>query len=422
MANYDWIFFPVSDRKNTMDGDGGSHFSLAIFSKKDHRFFHFDPIRGLNKRSALELMTNLLDSDSVTNDENNLYRLPDFEEAFCTKQKNGFDCGPYIIGYMEEAIDIIMEGNTPTNLGAPVNGAQKMRNDLAEIIDHQVDKNHSENNQTMNENTNKQSKKLYNKESAMEVEEGIEPTCDKTDKLIDEKNDNNRKQNTREHLNILENIINDETDLDRQKNTKNDSSHNEGSKNSENSKDRKKKQEEVKTTNGNSTKDSRDRQDRKTINMNNGQECKYFMNDSCKYGRLCRYTHTVTCRDWKRNGSCGSGRCTFNHPEPCMHHLRGTCQRRSCMYLHTLERTYPKRDTQQEKTTSMNEQKHKEGSEEQKKKQIFRSGPNERNKIQKKEEPEEERSTHQQSINLMLVAMETLKKGLEQLLLQTKKH
>ena len=67
------------------------------------------------------------------------------------------------------------------------------------------------------------------------------------------------------------------------------------------------------------------------------------------------------------------------------------------------------------------QQKHKEGSEEQKEKQIFRSGPNERNKIQKKEESEEERSTHQQSINLMLVAMETLKKGLEQLL-QTKNH
>merc|ERR1712082_452653 len=42
MENYDWIFIPVSDRKNTMDGDGGSHFSLVIFSKKDRRFFHFD--------------------------------------------------------------------------------------------------------------------------------------------------------------------------------------------------------------------------------------------------------------------------------------------------------------------------------------------------------------------------------------------
>ena len=106
-----------------------------------------------------------------------------------------------------------------------------------------------------------------------------------------------------------------------------------------------------------------------------------------------------------------------------MNHLRGTCQRRSCWYLHTLERTYPKRDTQQEKTTSTKkQQKHKEGSEEQKQKQNFRSGPNERQKIQKEEEPEEHRSTHQQSINLMMVAIETLQRSIEQILLQTKKH
>ena len=74
IANYDWIFFPVNDRKDPMDGDGGSHFSLVIYSKKENRFFHFDPIRGLNRRSALDLMTNLLDSESVTN-EDNLYYL-----------------------------------------------------------------------------------------------------------------------------------------------------------------------------------------------------------------------------------------------------------------------------------------------------------------------------------------------------------
>merc|ERR1711874_790506 len=89
IANYDWIFFPVSDRENPMDGDGGSHFSLVIYSKKEQRFFHFDPLRGLNRRSALDLMTNLLDSESVTN-EDNLYKLPDFEEASCDKTKKWF--------------------------------------------------------------------------------------------------------------------------------------------------------------------------------------------------------------------------------------------------------------------------------------------------------------------------------------------
>ena len=175
--------------------------------------------------------------------------------------------------------------------------------------------------------------------------------------------------------------------------------------------------------NGNRTKDNKDKPDGRAINRNNGQKCKYFINDLCKYGRLCRYRHTIVCRNWKRNGNCGSDGCKFDHPEPCMDHLRGTCQRRSCWYLHILERTHPKRDTQQEKITSTNkQQKHKEGREEQKQKQIFRSGPNKRQEKQKEEESEENRSTHQQSINMVMVAMETLQKGIEQILLHTTKH
>ena len=82
MSKYDWIIFPISNRKNPDEGDGGEHFSLAIFSKKEHRFLHFDPINGYNRRNALDLMTNLMDRDSV-NREGNLYKLPDFEEADC---------------------------------------------------------------------------------------------------------------------------------------------------------------------------------------------------------------------------------------------------------------------------------------------------------------------------------------------------
>ena len=229
--------------------------------------------------------------------------------------------------------------------------------------------------------------------------------------------------NNEEPRKILEIIIDEEIDLDRQKNSKNGSNHNEGIERPENSKERKNKQEEIKTMNGNRTKDNSDKPDRRTINRNNGNKCKYFINELCKYGRLCRYRHTIICRNWKRNGSCGSDRCTFDHPEPCMDHLRGSCQRRSCWYLHILERTNPKRETQQEKTTSTNKQlKHKEGSKEQKQNQIFRSGPNKRQEIQKKGESEELKPTHQQSINMVMVAMETLQKGIEQILLHTTKH
>ena len=121
---------------------------------------------------------------------------------------------------MEEAIEIIKDGATPRNLGIMVVGTQKMGNGLAEIFDHYINKNpkHSEKYQTMNKNTNKQTNNLDNNETVMEVEEGIETTYDRLDKLINEKtspsdkerainnknNDNNRKQNTKEAWNILE--------------------------------------------------------------------------------------------------------------------------------------------------------------------------------------------------------------------------
>ena len=35
IAKYGWIFFPLSNRENPMEGDGGKHFSLLIFSKRE---------------------------------------------------------------------------------------------------------------------------------------------------------------------------------------------------------------------------------------------------------------------------------------------------------------------------------------------------------------------------------------------------
>ena len=63
-------------------------------------------------------MTNLMDSESV-NSEGNLYKLPDFEEVKCAQQGNGFDCGPFIIGYMMEAVNRMNDGDIPRNLNTP---------------------------------------------------------------------------------------------------------------------------------------------------------------------------------------------------------------------------------------------------------------------------------------------------------------
>ena len=135
-------------------------------------------------------------------------------------------------------------------------------------------------------------------------------------------------------------------------------------------------------------------------------------------------THRVVCRSWKRNGTCGNNKCTFDHPEPCINHLKGTCQRRSCWYLHILERTDLKRDMQQEKPTPIQkQQEHNEVSWKQYHNQNFWNGQNRGQEIQKKKTPEEEKTTtQQQPIALMMGEIETLQKGLELLLTQTQKY
>ena len=57
---YDWIFFPVN-KNRPGEVYGGVHWSRLIFSKIEHAFYHFDPVKGLNEKYAKRLMINLLD-------------------------------------------------------------------------------------------------------------------------------------------------------------------------------------------------------------------------------------------------------------------------------------------------------------------------------------------------------------------------
>ena len=78
---------------------------------------------------------------------------------------------------------------------------------------------------------------------------------------------------------------------------------------------------------------------------------------------------------------------------------------------------------QQEKPTPM--QKQQESDEVNRKQyhnQNFWKGQNRGQDIQKKNTHEEKTNTQQHSIDMVMGAMETLKKGLELILTQTKKH
>ena len=291
-------------------------------------------------------MTNLMDRESV-NRVGNLYKLPDFEEVDCEQQKNSFDCGPFIIGYMADAIERIKGEDVPRYLKAPTCGALVMRERFAKYIDENISK---------IPKSKEKSKSTNDKPEEKDNIEIIKIINDKTCKSISEKKENSeekknnkttdkdKEKNIKEALKILNEMIYEDGDTDKQKTNENGSIGIMGSKDTykdtnktkdqiENSKDNKKEQEEIKTMHKNNTKDSRERDTRNLSSKTSGRECRYYVNDSCKYGRLCRYTHREVCSSWKRNGKCGNGKCTFSHPEPCLNHLKGVCQRRNCWFL-----------------------------------------------------------------------------------------
>ena len=105
---YDWIFYPVQKTSYPETGklDGGNHWSLMIFSKKHHLFLHYDSIRGMNERGAKRMVVNMGDED----DFNDIGQWPAFYEADCSKQDNNWACGPYLMHFMDRAIQTIVEG------------------------------------------------------------------------------------------------------------------------------------------------------------------------------------------------------------------------------------------------------------------------------------------------------------------------
>ena len=101
MDEKEYIFLPVNNH-NKLGEEGGSHWSLLVYSKEYRGFFHHDPIDRANYKHAAELMCNI----TAVNDKF-CTRLTDI----CSpKQYNGYDCGLYIIMYARKMADNIAKG------------------------------------------------------------------------------------------------------------------------------------------------------------------------------------------------------------------------------------------------------------------------------------------------------------------------
>lgn len=97
-----FLFFPVND--NDRDKEGGTHWSLLVYSQLENTFFNFDSSNNLNSYATnkiIEVLRCVLNCQSATF----------ITHPTSTQQKNSYDCGIFVICNVENIIVHILTGS-----------------------------------------------------------------------------------------------------------------------------------------------------------------------------------------------------------------------------------------------------------------------------------------------------------------------
>ncbi|CAH9109339.1 unnamed protein product [Cuscuta epithymum] len=112
------VLFPVNDCTDFDGGESGAHWSLVVYDRTKNSFSHLDSIAGANHLHALHIYKSLKGfmgpsvatqpPQSMKNEEKKkppassspapiADAIPEFVEVPSPQQKNGYDCGIYVI-------------------------------------------------------------------------------------------------------------------------------------------------------------------------------------------------------------------------------------------------------------------------------------------------------------------------------------
>ena len=130
----EWVFYPINNNEKT-DSVGGTHWSLLMFCKKENKYYHYDPIEGMNKDHAKKLVINIIDMCNF-----GAKGLPDYKEIKCPQQDNTFDCGPFVMLYIQKLTNYLISGKEPNIYKVHRDEATKLREQLQEIIHFRISK------------------------------------------------------------------------------------------------------------------------------------------------------------------------------------------------------------------------------------------------------------------------------------------
>ena len=337
LNEHDWVIFPINDKDDPDKGDGGTHWSLIVYNRKDNVYLYFDPIKGMNVKHARALHLNLLDSNSYQSYDNNgriSHYLPPLVEMNCQRQANGYDCGIFIMAFMATIMENIVSGRkVDDNKNVPYK-ADELRQLLLTALKLEIDrrnKNYDKRNiidliVTLKESKNKKEKERANEEK-MEKEK-----AEKEKEIFE---------------NALRSLCNPDASLGNMNNANNKEEINA------------KKVDNVRNNNGN---------DKRNKTLNRGRRsrslCKFFERDGCRNGRNCKFEHPEICNEWYEHGRCKgvNGECEKAHPNICRKYIkREPCTYSDCLYMHPRGMKKANHREEQNDTQRHSERKHNRG-------------------------------------------------------------
>ena len=296
-----WEIYIINNREDPeYKGGEGTHWSIAVYHKRDGKFLHFDTVKGVNKAKAQWTMLNALNLESFNTEG----ELPRYVDVNCIQQGNAVDCGAYVLLHLPRIIENIRDGKIYEEIEFDTNDVKTLRKRIRDHImmaqqvglvnvEQQDEDKHGE--EEIEKNTTKEDSKKKNEEKAKEKEKKKE------------KEDNDKVEEAQDEKET------DLKDVSKSKSIPERKIHGQSK-----GMDQGKKKEPEKSA----------RDERK-------KECWFWNNRKCKYGENCRDVHPTQCKIWLESGKCHDRGCNLSHPEICkLIYNSAYCNRRNCWFTH----------------------------------------------------------------------------------------
>ena len=109
LKQFSFFLIPINDNSDKMNANGGSHWSLLVYLPIEDIFIYLDSMK--KKSNNIENAINIAGKLRGLIKED---QKKDLKESFVVnsetpQQKNGYDCGVYVLGFTEVLIEFLQK-------------------------------------------------------------------------------------------------------------------------------------------------------------------------------------------------------------------------------------------------------------------------------------------------------------------------